>query len=142
MAIAHLGDHVHAVVLVGDLHGHREVLRGLRREVDVALLLAEGSCALGPRAGRYLDELKPRAGGRLGGVGEERGWRRRALDGELREGRRVALDGLRDILLLGVELHRADDAVGARLRLDACGVRGGRGGARAGEQGALFGRRR
>ena len=68
--VAELGDHVHDVVLVRDLHRDREVLRRLRREVDVAVLLAEGRCALGTGARTHLDDVQLGAGRRLGGESE------------------------------------------------------------------------
>lgn len=80
-----------------------------QRQVTCARKAAEGGAA-GGRAGSHLG-----ASGRLGREGEERRRRRRALEGEAGEGSGVALDGLAHILLLGVELHGADDAVGAGL---------------------------
>ena len=60
MQIAEFGYHVNAMVLVGDLHGDREILRCLRGEVDVRRLLAERRSALRASAGGYLDHMQLR----------------------------------------------------------------------------------
>ena len=60
MQVAESGHHVNAMVLFGDVHGDREILRCLRGEVDVRHLLAERRSALRASARGYLDDMQLR----------------------------------------------------------------------------------
>lgn len=116
VAVAELGHHEDHAVLGRDLHGDGEVVCRLGREEDVRRLLGEAGRAGRARAGRDLDHVQLGALRALHREGEQRRLGRGAVSLELRKRGRVALDRLRDVLLDGEELHRADDAVGARLR--------------------------
>lgn len=90
------------------LHRNGKVSRRVRRELDLDLLLAEGRL-VGYR--RNFDNVEARFSGCARGKAEEVGRLRVALKLELHEARSVTFNRLRDLLLLTVQLHRANDSV-------------------------------
>ena len=91
------------------LHGHWKVVLGLWREENVDSLLDERLIA--GRGSPDFDDVEFPARGSPDGEAEQGRVRGVALHAELDEGSRVALDGLADLSLDGVELHGAHDAV-------------------------------
>ena len=114
--VAVLGDQVEAVELGRRLHGDGKVVLSLGRKEDLDGLLGVGLVAGGGLTD--LDYVQLAALGSAHGKAEQRAGLLVALEPELGEAGRVALDRLRDLALQRVELHAARHAILLRQNAD------------------------
>ncbi|PNY29194.1 Uncharacterized protein TCAP_00893 [Tolypocladium capitatum] len=101
-----LGDHEDDAVLLRDLQSHGEVVGRLGREEDVDGLFRESRVRLGMVD---LDDVELGAGGGSHGKTEEPGVLGGTLQSQGAESSGMALDGLTNATVLGVQLHGSDD---------------------------------